>query len=120
VALDRPEVVCGASLRTAPGAEPDYRGGIALIYDQLAIPCLPVALNSGWFWPRRRFARHAGTLIVEILEPLPPGMAKAAFRRELEHRIETASDRIAADTANDPAGPPIPPTYHRHNAAKNR
>ena len=44
------------------------------IYVDCGVPCLPVALNSGLFWPRRTFMRYPGTLVVEFLDPLPPGL----------------------------------------------
>jgi 1-acyl-sn-glycerol-3-phosphate acyltransferase len=95
--------------RRAPGAPPDYKTGIALLYDALGVPCLPVALNSGLFWPRRSVLRRPGTIIVEILEPIPPGLPKAEFLRRLETTIEVASNRLLAEAArrNQPARPPL-------------
>ena len=83
--------------RRAPGAEPAYKFGIAHLYANLDIPCLPVALNSGLFWPRRRFIRRPGTILVEFLEPIPPGLSRKAFLEELQARIEAASDRLLAE-----------------------
>jgi 1-acyl-sn-glycerol-3-phosphate acyltransferase len=90
--------------RRAPGAPPDYKTGIALLYDALGVPCLPVALNSGLFWPRRSVLRRPGVTIVEILEPIPPGLPKAEFLRRLETTIEGASNRLLAEaSAPEPA-----------------
>lgn len=83
--------------RRAPGAPPDYKTGYLLLYDGLALPCVPLALNSGVFWPRRQLMRHPGTIIVEILPALPPGMKRAVFRSEIESRIEAASARLLAE-----------------------
>ena len=83
--------------RRAPGAEPAYKFGVAHLYRSLNVPCLPVALNSGVFWPRRRFLRRPGTIVVEILEPIPPGETRDGFLALIEHRIETASDRLLAE-----------------------
>ena len=47
--------------RTAVGAPPHYKTGVAQIYVDCDVPCLPVALNSGLFWPRRTFLRYPGT-----------------------------------------------------------
>ena len=54
--------------------KPSYKTGVAQIYVDCGVPCLPVALNSGLFWPRRTFMRYPGTLVVEFLDPLPPGL----------------------------------------------
>ena len=62
--------------RKAVDAPPDYKAGVGLIYVDCAAACLPVALNSGLFWPRRTFMRYPGTLVVEFLDPLPPGLSR--------------------------------------------
>lgn len=84
--------------RRAPGAEPAYKYGVAQLYRQLDLPCVPVALNSGLFWPRRGFIRRPGRIIVEFLAPIPPGMERDAFFQLLQERIETASDRLRQET----------------------
>ena len=83
--------------RRAPGAPPDYKTGIVLLYDALRVPCLPVALNSGLFWPRRSVIRRPGTIVVEILDPIPPGLPKTEFLRRLETAIEGASNRLLVE-----------------------
>jgi 1-acyl-sn-glycerol-3-phosphate acyltransferase len=83
--------------RRAPGAPPDYKTGVVLLYDALHVPCVPVALNSGVFWPRRSLIRHPGTIVVEFLDPIPPGLTKAEFMSRLTSAIETASDRLLAE-----------------------
>jgi 1-acyl-sn-glycerol-3-phosphate acyltransferase len=85
--------------RRAPGAPPAYKAGIAYVYDKTGVPCLPVALNAGLFWPRRRFLRFPGTIVVEFLPAIPPGMQRGAFLQELQRRIETATDRLIAEAA---------------------
>ena len=68
------------------------------------MPCLPVALNSGLFWPRRSVIRRPGTIVVEILDPIPPGLPNAEFLRRLETAIEGASDRLLVEGGDpDPA-----------------
>jgi 1-acyl-sn-glycerol-3-phosphate acyltransferase len=67
--------------RAVPGAPPDYKPGYVALYEGLGVPCVPVALNSGLFWPRRTWRRYPGTIVVEFLDPLPAGMPRAEFRR---------------------------------------
>ncbi|HEY9521363.1 MAG TPA: lysophospholipid acyltransferase family protein [Methyloceanibacter sp.] len=83
--------------RRPPGAPPDYKTGIVLLYDALGVPCLPVALNSGLFWPRRSAIRRPGTIVVEILKPVPPGLPRDEFLRRLETAIEGASSRLLVE-----------------------
>jgi 1-acyl-sn-glycerol-3-phosphate acyltransferase len=111
-AQGREIVVFPEGTRRAPGAPPDYKPGVVALYEGLGLPCVPVALNSGVFWPRRSLRRSPGTIVVEFLEPIPPGLPRATFRAELQRRIEEASARLAAEAAGVPrpvvsANPPI-------------
>lgn len=85
--------------RRPPGAPPAYKAGVAYVYDKTGVACLPVALNAGLFWPRRRFLRFPGTILVEFLPVIGPGMKRDAFLEELQWRIETATDRLVAEAA---------------------
>ncbi len=83
--------------RRAPGAPPAYRFGIAQLYTGLDVPCLPVALNSGVFWPRRSLKLRQGTIVVDILSPIAPGLERQDFFTRLQEQIEEASDRLLAE-----------------------
>jgi 1-acyl-sn-glycerol-3-phosphate acyltransferase len=65
--------------RRAPGAPAAYKFGIAHLYTTLGVPCLPVALNSGLFWPRHSFLRRPGTIVVEFSRSAPARDAPEAF-----------------------------------------
>ena len=87
-------VIFPEGTRRAPGAPADYKTGFAQIYHACGVPCLSVALNSGLFWPRRTFMRYPGTLVVEFLDPLPPGLPKDEFISRVRDTIEEATARI--------------------------
>jgi len=87
-------VIFPEGTRTAPGAPPAYNRGIAYLYAGAEVPCVPVAVNSGLFWGRRSFMRYPGTVRIEILDPIPPGLSREAFLARLEHDIETATERL--------------------------
>ncbi|WP_369720781.1 lysophospholipid acyltransferase family protein [Bradyrhizobium sp. LLZ17] len=87
-------VIFPEGTRRPAGAAPDYKTGFAQIYSACGVQCLPVALNSGLFWPRRTFMRYPGTLVVEFLDPLPPGLAKDEYITRVRDEIEGASERI--------------------------
>ncbi len=99
--------------RRPPGAEPDYKPGYIALYEGLGLTCYPVALNSGLYWPRRSILRYPGTIIVEILDPIPPGLPRAEFRRRIETAIEAASDRLIREAAASPSPPPDALDYVR-------
>jgi 1-acyl-sn-glycerol-3-phosphate acyltransferase len=97
LAANRPIVIFPEGSRMAPGAAPAYKPGIAALYRQLGVPCVPVAVNSGLYWPRRRFLRRPGTIVLEFLAPIPAGLDRAAFMAELETRTETATAKLLAE-----------------------
>jgi 1-acyl-sn-glycerol-3-phosphate acyltransferase len=92
LASDRPILIFPEGTRAKPGAAPDYKPGVAGLYALLNVPCVPVALNSGVYWTG--FLKKPGTIILEFLEPIPPGMKRAAFMTLLEQRIETATNAL--------------------------
>ncbi len=97
LAEGRQVVIFPQGTRVAPGAHRPYQPGIYAIASAAAAPVFPVALNSGLFWGRRSFLKYPGTVTLEILEPMPQGLARKPFMAELEHRIEKASTRLAAE-----------------------
>jgi 1-acyl-sn-glycerol-3-phosphate acyltransferase len=103
--------------RRPPGAEPDYKAGVALLYQEMGVACLPVALNSGLYWPRRKWQRYPGTIIVEFLPLIESGLRRHAFMAQLEREIESASDRLLAEAANNPHPPPMPESARSRLAA---
>jgi 1-acyl-sn-glycerol-3-phosphate acyltransferase len=109
---NRDIVIFPEGTRRPPGASPDYKSGVLALYDGLERPCVPVALNSGLFWPRRSLIRRPGTIVVEFLEPIPPGLPRAEFRRQLIKKIEAASERLSLEALReiepDAAKRPIP------------
>jgi 1-acyl-sn-glycerol-3-phosphate acyltransferase len=96
--------------RTAPGAPPNYKYGVAHIYGELGVPVLPIAHNAGLYWPRRKFRRFPGNIRCRILPPIQPGLDNDTFLKKLEEVIETACDELLIDAAKSPNPPPMPPT----------
>lgn len=96
-------VIFPEGTRRPPGAPPAYKSGVAALYAALAVPVVPVALNTGLFWPRRSFLKRPGRAVVEILEPIPPGLDRHRFMALLEERIESRQRQLEAAPAS--AGP---------------
>ncbi|MFZ1426091.1 MAG: lysophospholipid acyltransferase family protein [Geminicoccaceae bacterium] len=76
---------------------PDYKPGVVALYSALRLPVVPVALNSGLFWPRHGLIRQPGRITVEFLPPIPAGLDRKLFMRQLETTIETATARLLAE-----------------------
>ncbi|RYE40584.1 MAG: 1-acyl-sn-glycerol-3-phosphate acyltransferase [Hyphomicrobiales bacterium] len=97
IADDRQLIIFPEGTRRSVGAEPSYKFGVAQVYVECGVQCLPVALNSGLFWPRRTFLRYPGTVIVEFLDLIPPGLKRDVFLSEVSTAIEDASNRLIAE-----------------------
>ncbi len=97
IAAGRQVVIMPEGTRRAPDDPPAYKPGAAALYATLGVPCVPFALNSGLFWPRRKFLRHPGTIVLEFLPPIPPGLPRKAFQAALEGAIEPATQALVAE-----------------------
>ncbi|MSO92416.1 MAG: 1-acyl-sn-glycerol-3-phosphate acyltransferase [Rhodospirillales bacterium] len=98
-ALDRGRalIIFPEGTRTAPGERRRYQPGIAAVYAQANAPVVPVAVNSGVFWGRRSFIKRPGTVVLEFLPPIAPGLSREDFMTALETSIEGASERLARE-----------------------
>ncbi len=90
-------VIFPEGTRTAPGASVHYMPGLAMMAASVDVPVVPVALNSGLFWGRNAFFKHAGTITVEFLPPMPRGLDRRMFLNELQSRIEMATRALEAE-----------------------
>lgn len=102
--------------RAAPGTPPNYRPGIHFLYDALSLTVVPVALNSGLFWPRQAVRRQPGTIRAEFLAPIGPGLTRAALLQEMGGRIEARSNALMRQALADYPALPVSPLLADHLA----
>jgi 1-acyl-sn-glycerol-3-phosphate acyltransferase len=95
-ALDRGSIpiIFPEGTRSAPGESKPYHPGVAALYGDLKVPVVPVALNSGLYWRRNGFMKHAGRITLEVLEPIAPGQDRRQFLATLKERIEESCQRL--------------------------
>jgi 1-acyl-sn-glycerol-3-phosphate acyltransferase len=72
-----------------------YKVGVARIYEAVNLPIVPLALNTGLYWPRSGWLKSSGTVIFKFLKPIEPGMERARLMKALEEQIETESLSLA-------------------------
>ncbi len=89
-------VIFPEGTRTKPGTKKPYAPGVALLYEQCNVPVVPVALDTGYCWPKNSFRKYPGTVTVRFLKPIEPGLHKRAFLSELYDRIEEEQDKLDA------------------------
>jgi 1-acyl-sn-glycerol-3-phosphate acyltransferase len=91
----RAVVIFPEGTRRKPGAPPDYKPGIAALYNQLGTPVVPFAVNSGHFW--QGALRKPGVLKMQFLPAIPAGLKRDALMAGLETQIETAAKALAPE-----------------------
>ena len=84
---DRPLIIFPQGTRVLPGERPSFKKGVTRIYQELNIACQPVAINSGYVWPKKGQKTSHKTITISILTPISAGMAKENFLQILESKI---------------------------------
>ncbi len=68
-----------------------YQSGVVALYMACEVDVIPVALNSGLFWPKGKILKNRGTIKISFLEPIKTGLDKKEFLQQLQNTIEEAS-----------------------------
>jgi len=104
IAEGRQMIIFPEGTRKPAGAPPAYKSGVGYLYTDAGAVCVPVALNTGLYWPRRSLSIHPGRVTIAFLEPIAPGLDKESFLRLLEERIEAGTAALIGEAlAADPS-----------------
>ncbi len=90
----RPIVIFPQATRVLPQDRPPFKKGASRIYEKLNILCQPVAINSGYVWPKKGEKKSNKVITVSILKPIEPGLNKEEFLQKLEKNIYDELDLI--------------------------
>ena len=91
---DRPIIIFPQGTRLNPKDRSDFKKGASRIYDELKIKCQPVAINSGYTWPKRGMLEPNKSLTISILKPIEPGFKKEEFLQKLQIEIYNELDNL--------------------------
>ena len=91
---NRPIIIFPQGTRVLPNERPPFKRGASKIYEKLKIPCQPVAINSGYVWPKKGTKQSNKTIIVSILKPIPGELSKEEFIKILEKNIYSELDLL--------------------------
>ena len=83
----RPLIIFPQGTRVLPDQRPSFKKGASRIYEELKINCQPVAINSGYVWPKKGLKTSNKTLTISILKPIEKGLPKEKFMQLLEKKI---------------------------------
>jgi len=90
----RPLIIFPQGTRILPNERPSFKKGAARIYEELKITCQPVAINSGYVWPKKGIKHSNKTITVSILKPINAGISKNEFLKILENNIYSELDLL--------------------------
>ncbi len=91
---ERPIVIFPQGTRVLPDDRPPFKKGASRIYEKLNIFCQPVAINSGYVWPKNGIKKTNKVITISILEPIKPGLQKEEFLQLLEKKIYDELDLV--------------------------
>ena len=83
----RPLIIFPQGTRVLPDERPLFKKGASRIYEELKIKCQPVAINSGYVWPKKGLKQSHKTITISILKPIKSGFSKEEFIKILENNI---------------------------------
>ncbi len=91
---NRPLIIFPQATRVLPAERPPFKKGVGRIYEELNILCQPVAINSGYVWPKKGNKISNKVIVVSIIEPINPGLNKEDFIQLVEKKIYSELDLI--------------------------
>ena len=91
----RPLIIFPQGTRVLPNERPNFKKGVARIYQELRIACQPVVINSGYVWPKKGYKTPNKTITISILKPIRQRMPKNEFLGILENNIYSELDRLS-------------------------
>ena len=90
----RPVIIFPQATRMPVEDKSPFKKGVSRIYEELKITCQPVAINSGYVWPKRGIKNNKRTITISILKPIHAGMSKDEFLKNLENSIYAELDLL--------------------------
>ena len=91
---ERPIIIFPQGTRVLPNERPPFKKGSSRIYEEIKISCQPVAINSGYVWPKEGEKKSNKTITISILKPISAGLSKEKFIEMLENDIYTELDLL--------------------------
>tara|TARA_B100000902_G_C26978057_1_gene748826 strand:+ start:66 stop:767 length:702 start_codon:yes stop_codon:yes gene_type:complete len=91
---DRPLIIFPQGTRVLPDERPLFKKGVSRIYEELKIICQPIAINSGYVWPKKGLKKSSKKITISILKPINAGLPKEEFAKILQNNIYSELDLL--------------------------
>ena len=91
---NRPVIIFPQGTRVLPDERPPFRKGVGRIYQELKLACQPIAINSGYVWPKKGPKNCNKVITISILKPISHGLSKDEFTKVLENNIYLELDQL--------------------------
>ena len=82
-----------------PFARPNFKKGVARIYNELNINCLPVTINSGEMWPKNGDLKKNKNITITILKPIRPGLEGKEFLNSLQSTMYEVLNKTSSPSS---------------------
>ena len=96
---NRPIVIFPQGTRTEPHERPNFKKGVARIYNELNINCLPVTINSGEMWPKNGEFNKNKNITITILKPIKPGLKSKEFLNSLQKAMYEVLNKTSSPSS---------------------
>ena len=84
---NRPLIIFPQGTRVLPDERPPFKKGASRIYEELNVACQPVAINSGYVWPKSGKKISNKTITISIMPKINNDLDKEIFLKTLEDKI---------------------------------
>ena len=91
----RPLLIFPQGTRIKADERVPFKKGVGRIYEALNISCVPIALNSGYVWPKKGIIKYPGKITISLMEPIRPGLSRDEFIKNLEDKIYQETKNIS-------------------------
>tara|TARA_B100001093_G_C26694637_1_gene956345 strand:- start:350 stop:1051 length:702 start_codon:yes stop_codon:yes gene_type:complete len=91
---NRPLIIFPQATRVLPTERPPFKKGAGRIYEELKICCQPIAINSGFVWPKNGIKVSNKEITISILKPINSELTKDDFLKTLENNIYSELDKM--------------------------
>lgn len=86
---------------TTTAKDRPYKIGVVRLQEATGLPIIPLAMNTGTFWPRNAWIKKPGTVVFEFLPPIEQGLPPAEILTKLQNDVEDRTTALMSDAQSE-------------------